>query len=275
MKAVRRGGTVSISGVYGGEVDPLPLMEMFDRGIQLRMGQCHVRRWTDEIVPLLTDEDPLGVSDLRTHRLPLEQAPQAYEMFHPSRVTVGHVLANLLTVSDDVAVQLCALVCPAVEVNRILVAKGFPDTAVQPVADSPRFHLGTSTARETHDLLRALVGGTLLSPASTAFVLRLLRSPVAFTDGIRRSMSSAERARIATKAGWFRDARHEAGVIFDTTGTPRLTYAFFAAGQPGADGFGATHPAVQARARLGRRLLDLTDRLGSGEPRPLRPAIHS
>ncbi|MFF0720004.1 MULTISPECIES: serine hydrolase [unclassified Micromonospora] len=193
---------------------------------------------------------------------------------YPSRVTVGLVLANLLTVSDDVAVRLCALVCPAVEVNRILVAKGFPDTSVQPVADSPRFHLGTSTARETHDLLRALVGGTLLSPASTAFVLRSLRSPVAFTDGIRRTMSSAERSRIATKAGWFRDARHEAGVIFDTAGTPRLTYAFFAAGQPGADDFGATHPAVQARARLGRRLLDLADRLGPGEPRPLRPGIH-
>ena len=82
LKAVRRGGTVSISGVYGGEVDPLPLMEMFDRGIQVRMGQCHVRRWTDEIIPLLaSDDDPLGVTDLRTHRLPLAQAPQAYEMF--------------------------------------------------------------------------------------------------------------------------------------------------------------------------------------------------
>lgn len=82
LKAVRRGGTVSISGVYGGEVDPLPLMEMFDRGVQVRMGQCHVRRWTDEIIPLLAaDGDPLGVEDLRTHRLPLAQAPQAYEMF--------------------------------------------------------------------------------------------------------------------------------------------------------------------------------------------------
>ncbi|MEU8087962.1 zinc-dependent alcohol dehydrogenase [Micromonospora sp. NPDC049101] len=82
VKAVRRGGTVSISGVYGGEVDPMPLMEMFDRGIQLRMGQCHVRRWTDEILPLLSgDDDPLGVEDLRTHRLPLARAPQAYEMF--------------------------------------------------------------------------------------------------------------------------------------------------------------------------------------------------
>ncbi|KAB1940851.1 glutathione-dependent formaldehyde dehydrogenase [Micromonospora sp. ALFpr18c] len=82
VKAVRRGGTVSISGVYGGEVDPMPLMEMFDRGIQLRMGQCHVRRWTDEILPLLSgDDDPLGVEDLRTHRVPLARAPEAYEMF--------------------------------------------------------------------------------------------------------------------------------------------------------------------------------------------------
>ncbi|MCG5470375.1 glutathione-dependent formaldehyde dehydrogenase [Micromonospora sp. LAH09] len=82
LKAVRRGGTVSLSGVYGGEADPMPLMEMFDRGIQLRMGQCHVRRWTDEILPLLSgDDDPLGVEDLRTHRVPLARAPEAYEMF--------------------------------------------------------------------------------------------------------------------------------------------------------------------------------------------------
>jgi threonine dehydrogenase-like Zn-dependent dehydrogenase len=82
VKAVRRGGTVSLSGVYGGEVDPMPMMEMFDRGITLRMGQCHVRRWVDEIVPLLAgDGDPLGVEDLRTHRLPLDEAPRGYAMF--------------------------------------------------------------------------------------------------------------------------------------------------------------------------------------------------
>ena len=81
VKAVRRGGTVSISGVYGGELDPMPMMEMFDRGIQVRMGQCHVRRWVDEILPLLTDEDPLGVEDLRTHRLALTDAPRGYDMF--------------------------------------------------------------------------------------------------------------------------------------------------------------------------------------------------
>jgi threonine dehydrogenase-like Zn-dependent dehydrogenase len=82
IKSVRRGGTVSISGVYGGEVDPMPLMEMFDRGISMRMGQCHVKRWTDDIVAVLQEgEDVLGVENLATHRLPLEQAPGAYEMF--------------------------------------------------------------------------------------------------------------------------------------------------------------------------------------------------
>jgi threonine dehydrogenase-like Zn-dependent dehydrogenase len=82
FKAARRGGTVSISGVYGGEVDPLPMMEMFDRGLQIRMGQCHVRRWTDEIMPVVLDSaDPLGLESLATHRLPLAEAANAYKMF--------------------------------------------------------------------------------------------------------------------------------------------------------------------------------------------------
>jgi threonine dehydrogenase-like Zn-dependent dehydrogenase len=82
VKAVRRGGTVSLSGVYGGEADPMPMMEMFDRGITLRMGQCHVKRWIDDILPLVTgDEDPLGTLDMTTHHLPLEQAPHGYEIF--------------------------------------------------------------------------------------------------------------------------------------------------------------------------------------------------
>jgi threonine dehydrogenase-like Zn-dependent dehydrogenase len=81
IRAVRRGGTVSIVGVYGGNADPLPMMEIFDKGLQLRMGQAHVKRWVGAILPLLTDQDPLGVGDLATHVLPLEQAPGAYEMF--------------------------------------------------------------------------------------------------------------------------------------------------------------------------------------------------
>ncbi|MFE9355381.1 zinc-dependent alcohol dehydrogenase [Streptomyces olivaceoviridis] len=78
---VRRGGTISLSGVYGGMADPMPMLTLFDKQIQLRMGQANVRRWTDQILPYLTDEDPLGVQDFATHRLPLTEAPHAYEMF--------------------------------------------------------------------------------------------------------------------------------------------------------------------------------------------------
>lgn len=78
---VRRGGTISLSGVYGEMADPLPLMTLFDKQIQLRMGQANVLRWVDDIMPLLTDEDPLGVDDFATHTLPLDQAPHAYDIF--------------------------------------------------------------------------------------------------------------------------------------------------------------------------------------------------
>ncbi|MDX1620928.1 MAG: hypothetical protein R3320_08055 [Nitriliruptorales bacterium] len=82
IHSVRRGGTVSIIGVYGGAADPMPMMEMFDKGIQLRMGQAHVKRWVPEILPLLTgDDDPLGTDDLKTHTFDLEDAPEAYEIF--------------------------------------------------------------------------------------------------------------------------------------------------------------------------------------------------
>lgn len=78
---VRRGGTVSIVGVYGGALDPLPMFKMFDKQIQLRMGQANVKRWADDILPLLTDGDPLGVDTFATHRLSLDEAPRAYEIF--------------------------------------------------------------------------------------------------------------------------------------------------------------------------------------------------
>ena len=80
--SVRRAGTISITGVYGGEADPFPMMDLFDKGVTIRMGQAHVKRWVDDIMPLLTgDDDPLGVDDLVTHRLPLAEAPHAYDIF--------------------------------------------------------------------------------------------------------------------------------------------------------------------------------------------------
>src|SRR2546421_3804398 len=78
---VRRGGTISLIGVYGGMVDPLPMMTLFDKQVQLRMGQANVKRWVDDIMPLLLDGDPLGVEGFATHKLPLEKGPEAYEMF--------------------------------------------------------------------------------------------------------------------------------------------------------------------------------------------------
>ncbi len=82
IDAVRRGGTVSLIGVYGGMADPMPMLTMFDKQIQLRMGQANVKHWVDDIMPLLTDDaDPLGVDDFATHRLPLDSAPEAYENF--------------------------------------------------------------------------------------------------------------------------------------------------------------------------------------------------
>ena len=79
--SLRRGGTLSVSGVYTGHYPLFPLGDLFDKQITIRMGQANVRRWVDDILPLLTDDDPLGVDTLATHRLPLDQAPWGYEIF--------------------------------------------------------------------------------------------------------------------------------------------------------------------------------------------------
>jgi threonine dehydrogenase-like Zn-dependent dehydrogenase len=82
IDTVRRGGTISIIGVYGGSADPMPMMDLFDKGVALKMGQAHVKRWIPDILPLLTGpDDPLGVEDLTTHRMPLDQAPEGYDIF--------------------------------------------------------------------------------------------------------------------------------------------------------------------------------------------------
>jgi threonine dehydrogenase-like Zn-dependent dehydrogenase len=92
IEAVRRGGTISLSGVYGGATDPLPLMRMFDKQIQLRMGQANVWRWVPDILPMLVDGDPLGVDDFATHRVPLEEAPEAYMNFREKKEGTVKVL---------------------------------------------------------------------------------------------------------------------------------------------------------------------------------------
>ena len=82
IEVVQRGGTVSLSGVYGGAASPMPLIQMFDKQINVRMGQANVKRWIDNLLPLVVDDaDPLGVEDFATHRIPLDDGPHAYEIF--------------------------------------------------------------------------------------------------------------------------------------------------------------------------------------------------
>jgi beta-lactamase class A len=190
----------------------------------------------------LTTDDVLGGSGLY-HLQPV----------WGDEVTLAGVLTALLVVSDNTAVRLCGRLVPAAEVNEVLAGKGFAVTRVEPVADPHRFLLGVTTARETVTLLEGLA-------RSSPWLVSLLRSGSGYHDGIRRNMSSRERARVATKHGADFDrlgaARHEAGLVFAADGTPALAYAFFAEGLGDLDNYGATHPAVEAHARLGRALLD-------------------
>jgi threonine dehydrogenase-like Zn-dependent dehydrogenase len=81
MSSIRRGGTLSISGVYAGPLQAFQLGDLFDMQVQVRMGQANVRRWVDDMMPLLNDDDPLGTEDLKTHEMPLDDAPLGYEIF--------------------------------------------------------------------------------------------------------------------------------------------------------------------------------------------------
>lgn len=192
---------------------------------------------------------------------------------YPSKVTIGHALANLLTVSDNTAVRLCGLVVPALELNQILRDKGFVHTQVVPVANPNRFFLGTTTARETHTLLQKLVDGQLLSAASTAYLLNILRATASFTDGVRLHLTTNERLRVATKAGWFEDGRNEAGIMFSEDNRAILIYSMFASGTFDGDkatndaDFSATHPAVAARAELGRSMFDAVIKITTTKPK--------
>ena len=82
IDSVRRGGTISLSGVYGGMANPMPLMTMFDKQVTMRMGQANVRRWSDELLEIVgRDGDVLGLEGLATHHVPLTDAPEAYRTF--------------------------------------------------------------------------------------------------------------------------------------------------------------------------------------------------
>jgi beta-lactamase class A len=203
------------------------------------------------------------------------------------RLTLANVLTAMLLLSDNTAVRLCGLVCPGPAVNDFLAGRGLVHTRVDPVApDGRRMDLGWTTARESHLLLCRLVDGALLSPASTAFVLAVLRAGGGYVDGVRRDLTGAQRRRTATKHGSFEAGRHEVGIMFTADDRPAVMFAFFAevdptAGTapspadaaPGADGGvdpanadAAARRLVTARAALGRRMAELVPAIRAGDP---------
>ncbi|MGH8794987.1 MAG: serine hydrolase [Stackebrandtia sp.] len=189
---------------------------------------------------------------------------------YPSKVTLGHVLCVMLTVSDNTAVRLCGQVVDGDEINSYWSDQGFVDTRVQPNGDDPkRFFLGTTTPKEQHDIWRKTAVGELVSDESRDYLFSALRAPVAFSDGIRLHLSTKERMRIATKAGWFdtdsglfgddSDERCEAGIIYDSDDRPALIYSIYAGEHGVFEDFGAAHPANRARANMGwafKRIMD-------------------
>jgi threonine dehydrogenase-like Zn-dependent dehydrogenase len=94
IEVVRRGGTISLAGVYGGMSDPLPMMVLFDKQIQMRMGQANVKRWIDDLLPLVSDTDVLHVEDFASHHLPLDDAPHAYEIFQKKQDDAVKIIFN-------------------------------------------------------------------------------------------------------------------------------------------------------------------------------------
>jgi threonine dehydrogenase-like Zn-dependent dehydrogenase len=80
IMACRNGGTVSVIGVYGGLMDKFPVGSWMNRSITLKTGQCHVQRYTRPLLQRIENGE-IDPSFVISHRLPLEEAPQAYETF--------------------------------------------------------------------------------------------------------------------------------------------------------------------------------------------------
>jgi threonine dehydrogenase-like Zn-dependent dehydrogenase len=81
IMACRKGGTVSIPGVYGGMLDKVPMGAAFAKGLTFKMGQTHVHRYMPKLLSLV-EGGAVDPSFVISHRLPLDQAADAYDMFH-------------------------------------------------------------------------------------------------------------------------------------------------------------------------------------------------
>ncbi|WP_168801696.1 serine hydrolase [Glycomyces buryatensis] len=186
-----------------------------------------------------------------------------HQTAYGDEITVANILVALLLTSDNTAVRLCGLVCPPAEINEVLEAKGFTDTRVIPNPANPaRMWLGDTTTAETNDMLHRLALGELLSADGTRFFLNVLKGLSGYHDGFRRNMSSAERSRIAMKYGADDAERNESGIVYNAAGAPALVYSFMSQSEKHWDNYGATHPVVQAHARMGRKFFDQVNSAG-------------
>lgn len=91
IMACRKGGRVSVPGVYGGVADKFPVGALMEKGLQLKTGQTHVQRY----MPMLLDmigEGKLDTTWLISHRMPLEDAPKGYKMFKEQQNEVTKVI---------------------------------------------------------------------------------------------------------------------------------------------------------------------------------------
>ena len=84
IMTVRKGGRVSIPGVYGGMSDKFPTGALMEKGLQVRTGQTHVQRYTKDLLAKI-QEGKLDTTFLISHRLPLEEAPTGYANFHSNQ----------------------------------------------------------------------------------------------------------------------------------------------------------------------------------------------
>jgi threonine dehydrogenase-like Zn-dependent dehydrogenase len=84
IRVCRKGGTISIPGVYGGLVDKFPMGPAFGKGLTFKMGQTHVHRYLPKLIEHIQNGD-IDPSFVVTHRFGLDQAAQAYETFHHKR----------------------------------------------------------------------------------------------------------------------------------------------------------------------------------------------
>lgn len=91
--ACRKGGTLSIPGVYGGFVDKFPLGALFSKGLTVRTGQTHVHKYLKPLLERIQNGD-IDPTFVITHEMSLEEAPQGYEIFKHKRDNCIKIVLN-------------------------------------------------------------------------------------------------------------------------------------------------------------------------------------